>query len=417
MSEFVITYRVRSHLPIADAAEFMADEQTTGTFIRVPGETDDIRERHRARVLDIVDEELEDDTLLPGSARPDGAPLRQASVRIAFPFDNIGGSIARLMSTVGGNLYELPQLAGLKITDIAFPDEFAIGHVAAPHAVTGTRAAVDRPEGVLVGTIVKPNIGLQPDDYFDLVRTLGFAGIDFIKDDEVNADSPASPLRRRAEAVMRALDEVERVTGRRPLYAFNITDESDRMLENHDYLVGIGARCVMANLNIVGMPTAAALRRHSSLIIHGHMTGGGYIARSSLIGIDNRVLIALARVAGADHVHVGGFRSKFYVSDDETADAVAAVRAPLFDGHPALPVVSSGQWAGTAQVTWDRTGTDDLLVLAGGGMLGHPDGPASGLRSIRSAWQAVAGGVPVEQAAETDADLRRALEFYGSRTR
>jgi 3-oxoisoapionate-4-phosphate transcarboxylase/hydrolase len=74
-------------------------------------------------------------------------------------------------------------------------------------------------------------------------------------------------------------------------------------------------------------------------------------------------------------------------------------------------VLSSAQWAGTAPVTLERTGTNDLLVLAGGGVLGHPDGPAAGITSIRQAWAAAVAGVPLD---EVDSpELVRALEHFG----
>ncbi|MEV6036781.1 RuBisCO large subunit C-terminal-like domain-containing protein [Nonomuraea sp. NPDC052116] len=404
----VATYRVLTRLPLEQAVSAIAGEQSTGTFVSVRGETDELRARHSAVVLSITETP-------PGSEPLPGAigdgPLTAALVRIGFPLANTGPSLTNLLPVVAGNLYELRELAGLKLVDLELPDAFGAAYLPAGFAVEGTRRLVARPEGVLIGTIVKPNVGLRPADYVDLVRELGLAGADFIKDDEVNADCPPAPLPERIRAVTAALDEVERRTGRRPMYAFNISDEPDRMLRNHDLVVAAGGTCVMVNLNVVGLPAVAMLRRHARVPIHGHVTGIGALARHPGLGMGHVAYQKLARLAGVDQLHCGGFHSKFYVTDDEVAATVAAVREPLLGGFPCLPVLSSAQWAGTAPVALDRTGTTDLLVLAGGGVLGHPDGPAAGITSMRQAWAASVAGVPLDDVDEPE--LRAALKHFG----
>ncbi|MET8865212.1 RuBisCO large subunit C-terminal-like domain-containing protein [Nonomuraea sp. NPDC004580] len=405
----VATYQVVTRLPLDQAVGAIAGEQSTGTFVSVAGETDELRARHGAVVLDITEVPPPIAEPLPG-ARGDG-PLRAALVRIGFPLENTGPSLTNLLPVVAGNLYELREAAGLKLVDLELPAAFGAAYLPAAYAVEGTRGLVGRPDGVLIGTIVKPNVGLRPADYVPLVRELGLAGADFIKDDEVNADCPPAPLAQRVKAVTGALDEVERRTGRRPMYAFNISDEPDRMLRNHDLVVAAGGTCVMVNLNVVGFPSVAMLRRHARVPIHAHVTGIGALARHPGLGIGYVAYQKLARLAGVDHLHCGGFHSKFYVTDDEVAATVTAVRTPLLGGFPCLPVLSSAQWAGTAPVTFDRTGTDDLLILAGGGVLGHPDGPAAGVTSIRQAWRATTSGTPLEKA--DTPELTRALTHFG----
>ncbi|GAA2875218.1 RuBisCO large subunit C-terminal-like domain-containing protein [Nonomuraea rubra] len=405
----VATYQVVTRLPLEQAVSAIAGEQSTGTFVSVAGETDELRARHSAVVLDMTEIPAPITEALPGS-RGD-QPLHAALVRIGFPLDNTGPSLTNLFPVVAGNLYELRELAGLKLVDLELPAAFGDAYLPAGFAVDGTRRLVGRPSGVLIGTIVKPNVGLRPSDYVDLVLELGLAGADFIKDDEVNADCPPAPLPQRVRAVTAALDEVERRTGRRPMYAFNISDEPDRMLRNHDLVVAAGGTCVMVNLNVVGFPAVAMLRRHARVPIHAHVTGIGALARHAGLGIGHVAYQKLARLTGIDHLHCGGFHSKFYVTDDDVAAMVEAVRTPLLGGFPCLPVLSSAQWAGTAPVTLERTGTEDLLVLAGGGVLGHPDGPAAGITSIRQAWAATAAGVPLH---EVDSpELVRALEHFG----
>lgn len=412
-----VTYRILSYLPLEEAAEAIAGEQTTGTFTKVAGETPELHAKHRARVLSVTTLDEDPGEPLPGARGRDGGTLRVGEIRIGYPLVNSGASLTRLMAFIAGNLFELSELAGIKLIDIDFPDAFDTAYPVAPHGVAGTRTLVGRPSGVLLGTIVKPNIGLAGADYYRVVRQLGMAGLDFIKDDEVNADCPPTPLRERVPQVVRALDEVEAETGRRPLYAFNISDDIDHMLDSAEYLAEAGGTCAVVNTALVGPGALNAVRRRSDLVIHGHLAGFAAQSRHPDLGIAFRAWQKVTRLAGVDHLHVGGFTSKFFVTDAETADNIEAVRAPLFGGRSCLPVISSAQWAGTAPITWELTGTDDLLVLAGGGVLGHPGGADAGARSMRQAWEAVTAGIPLETAAKEHQELAAALQHFGGTSR
>jgi ribulose-bisphosphate carboxylase large chain len=80
-------------------------------------------------------------------------------------------------------------------------------------------------------------------------------------------------------------------------------------------------------------------------------------------------------------------------------------------------VVSSGQWGGQAPETFRRTGTTDLLYVAGGGIMAHPLGPAAGVRAIRQAWEAAVQGIDLETHAAAHPELRETLRAFGSRSR
>lgn len=422
--EVVATYLVESYLPLEDAAEVIAGEQSTGTFVAVVRETAELRDRFAARVVS-VDElppAVDRPHDLPGAVRVPGARRRRGRVRISFGLDNFGPSLPNLLAAVAGNLFELRQLAGIRLLDLDLPLAFAERYPGPQYGVSGTRDLLKRPDGVLLGTIIKPSIGLPVEELRIVVRELADAGIDFIKDDELMGNPPHSPLADRVAVVSEELDKVAARTGRRPMYAFNVTDDLDRMAANHDLVRAAGGTCVMVCVNLVGLAGLAWLRQRSELPIHGHRAMTGVFTRAPGLGIDFVAWSKLARLAGADHLHTNGLSNKFYETDDEVLRSITAVQQPLFGSvapsspgaYETLPVLSSGQSPGLAPETYRRINTTDLLVLAGGGIHGHPAGPAAGVSAMRTAWHCAVNGDDLTAAAATNPALRQALETFGS---
>jgi ribulose-bisphosphate carboxylase large chain len=412
------TYWIETPLEIERAASALAGEQSCGTFVRVPGETDELRSRALARIAKITPLDDSDAASLPGGRQapePDGR-YRRALLRIEFPFDNIGVNLPTVMATVAGNLFELREFSGLRLLDIEFPAPFATC-LRPQFGIAGTRRLAGVEGRPLIGTIVKPSVGLSPAQTAALVGQLADADIDFIKDDELMANPPHSPLEQRVEAVMSVINAAADRSGKKVMYAFNVSDEPDEMRRHHDLVLKHGGTCVMVSLHHVGVSGLLHLRRHSQLPIHGHRNGWGIYSRSPAIGIDYVAMQKLWRLAGVDHLHVNGLKNKFCESDDSVVRSIQSCLTPLFSGDGvddrAMPVVSSGQWGGQAPDTYSRTGTIDVIYLAGGGVMAHPGGPPAGTRALRQAWEAAVTGVPLETYAETHAELRQSIERFG----
>src|SRR5690606_15743300 len=136
-----------------------------------------------------------------------------------------------------------------------------------------------------------------------------------------------------------------------------------------------------------------------------------------LLGMSVQAYQALWRLAGIDHMHVHGLQGKFAQPDEEVVEAIQDCYRPLA-GDAAdcvMPVLSSGQWAGTVPATWRAAGRNDLLFMAGGGILAHPSGPPAGIASIRQAWEAAARGVELREYARQAPELAQALDFFGGK--
>jgi ribulose-bisphosphate carboxylase large chain len=414
-SRILARYRIETAFPLQRAAESMAGEQSSGTFLPVPGETGDLKARHAAQVVDLRELGTVPTPTLAGAQRPAGTPIRTAEVTLSFPQDNIGTSLPALMTMVAGNLFELGMFSGLRLLDVEVPASFADAQAGPQFGISGTRQLTGVPHGPLIGTIIKPSVGLSPQDTAALVDQLCTGGLDFIKDDELIANPPYSPVAARAQAVMPVIQRHADRTGRKVMYAFNVSGTVDEMLRGHDAVVAAGGTCVMVNLLSVGLAGLEKLRSHCQVAIHGHRNGWGMLTRCPALGMDYRAFQKFWRMAGADHLHVNGLRNKFCEGDDSVIASARECQRPIHRRHVVVPVFSSGQWAGQAPDTYRELGNADLLYLAGGGMIGHPDGIAAGVASVREAWEAALAGVNLDAYARERPALRRALEFFGSR--
>ena len=415
---FEATYLIETPLDPADVAEVMAGEQSSGTFTRVAGETDELRSRTRAVVTKVEALETVDAPSLPNAwlaKKGISGPWRRARIAISFPVDNVGANLATLVSIVAGNLYDLGEVTGLRLDTITLPASFRSRFPLPTQGIAGTRKLTGVASGPLVGSIIKPNVGLSPSETAALVAKLCEAGLNFIKDDEISADPVHAPLVQRVPAVMEVVRRHQDRTGKAVMVAFNITDETDAMKRHADLVAREGGTCVMASLNWCGFSAIETLRRATDLALHGHRNGFGALSRHPLLGISFQAYQTLWRLAGVDHMHVHGLQGKFAQEDAEVVSSARDCVTPLSEGidDRVLPAFSSGQWAGTAQPTWDAIGHDDLLFMAGGGILAHPGGPAAGVASIRQAWAAVADGTSLDAAARSHAELRQALDFFG----
>jgi ribulose-bisphosphate carboxylase large chain len=406
-------YLIETAYDLATAVAAMAGEQSSGTFVPVPGETPELKARSAARVEKLEALGVVDRPSLPGSAAPHGASHVTARATLSWPLDNIGPSLPNLMATVAGNLFELKQFSGLRILDLRLPDAFANVYPGPRFGVEGTRKLTGVRERPLIGTIVKPSIGFTPQQTAELVDVLCGAGIDFIKDDELQSDGPGCPFDERVRAVMRVIDRYAERSGRKVMFAFNLTGEIDEMRRRHDLVESLGGTCVMASLNSVGVVGMIALGRHARLPIHAHRNGWGYLSRHPALGWSYVAWQKIWRLVGVDQMHVNGLANKFSEPDESVVESARACLTPMFDDKPCLvmPVFSSGQSARQAAGTLEALGSTNLIFAAGGGIMAHPGGPAEGVRGLKEAFEAAMAGVPAERYASGHPSLAAALQM------
>jgi ribulose-bisphosphate carboxylase large chain len=248
----VARYLLETPHTLEHAAQVLAGEQSSGTFVAVPGETHALKERFGAKVESIKPLESVNTPSLPGSKAPRSQGGRveyhRGEAVISFPLHNFGPSIPNLLATVAGNLYELQELSGVRLIDLELPRAFAECYPGPGFGIEGTRKLANVHGRPLIGTIIKPSIGLSIEAHRLLVRDLARAGLDFIKDDELNADPPYAPLAERVPAAMREIQRIAEETGKKTMYAFNISGDIEHMLRGHDLVKEHGAWFVVGLL-------------------------------------------------------------------------------------------------------------------------------------------------------------------------
>jgi ribulose-bisphosphate carboxylase large chain len=386
------TYYIETPFAPEKAAAVLAGEQSSGTFIAVPGETEELKQRFAARVESVELLETVNEPAIPGATSATGK-YNRAIVKVSWSIENFGYNLPVMVSTLQGNLYEITQFTGLKLMDIELPASFGNQYSGPAFGIEGCRKLTGVNDRPLIGTIIKPSIGLSVQQTADIVKILAEAGIDFIKDDELLSSSANSSFNDRVDAVMKVINTYADKTGKKVMFAFNISGEMDEMLQRYEKIVKAGGTCAMVSINSVGLSATKKICDQKQLAIHAHRNGWGMLTRHPLLGINFKAYQKLWRLAGVDQLHVNGIQNKFWESDDSVVSSIEACLSPMYNHKTVLPVVSSGQWGGQAFETYRRTKTFDLLYMAGGGIMAHPMGAAAGVKALQQAWKAAVDGV------------------------
>lgn len=412
-SDIRVTYRIETSGNPEDMAAKIASDQSTGTFTALPGETASVRERCAASVLEVSPLEPID---IPSIPDPEGSgPYNRADAVISYPLDAIGTDVAALTTIAIGGVYAARGLSGIRVMDIDLPPAWAT-HPGPQFGIEGSRRLMGVDDGPMIASIIKPSLGLLPNETADMVRILCEAGVDFIKDDEKLMSPAYSSLADRVAAIMPVIRDHEQATGKRVMYAFGISSaDPDTMMRNHDVVRDAGGNAAVININSIGYGGMSFLRRRSELCLHAHRNGWDILTRHPGLGMEFRPYQKLWRLLGVDQFQINGIQAKYWEPDESFVRSFHDCMTPIFsDADRPLPVVCSGQWGGQAVETYERTGrTLDLMYLGGGGIHGHPMGAAAGVAAIRQAWDAAEAGVSLEVKAQSHPQLAAALATFG----
>ena len=394
------TYRVESALPVWEAGTLIATEESVGTWTELTTLTEWAGKNLSAKVFK-----------WKGKLR--------GTVTVAFPkalFDVETGGIPNILSIVAGNLFGLKALGNVRLIDVEFPRDVV-------KAFPGPKFGIDHIRGMVgtlqsrrphLGTIIKPKVGLNPKQTAEVAYEAAVGGVDFIKDDETLTDQVFCPLDDRVARVMEALDKVREETGRKVLYAVNVTSSVKHILSLAERALGHGANMLMVDVLTAGFSTVQMLAEDPSVKVplHIHRTMHAALTRNPRHGIRMLPLAKLVRLAGGDQLHTGSGAGKMERALDEVKQLVEFLRQPYFNLKNVFPVASGGIHPGLVAANVNVLGKD-CVVNAGGGIHGHPMGTRSGAKAMMQAIGAYMEATPLEVYAKTHEELRLALETWG----
>jgi len=266
----------------------------------------------------------------------------------------------------------------------------------------------------LVGTIIKPKLGLVTRDHAKVAYEAWLGGCDVVKDDENLANQGFNPFEDRLAQTLEARDKAEQETGEKKVYMINVSAETREMMRRAEAVEDQGGRYMMVDILTTGWSSLQTLRDLDlDLVIHAHRAGHAAFTRDPRHGINMVVICKVARLIGVDQLHVGTGVGKMAETRREVEENIGACVGPLHGLKPVLPVASGGLHPGMVPQLVDTFGLD-TVIQAGGGIHGHPKGTLAGARAMRQAVDAVIQGVPLEEYAQDHEELRLALERWPS---
>lgn len=413
--DIIVWHWVKGREPIEKLAEAIAAESSVGTWTELKTINVEVFEKLRAKVY-----------------RIEKVSKNSGFVWLAYPLEHFDSkNLLQILASIRGNIYGLSELEALKFLDIRFPRKFQKAFSGPRFGLEGVRNRLGtnvsrRPH---IGTIVKPKVGLAPKEWAEVAFNAFMGGVDFVKDDENLVNQDFCPWEERVYAVLEKIDEVKDETGRTVIYSPNITDRFSKMIERMDFLSDIGWDIAMLDVYMIGYSALIEMveeLHNKGFIIHAHRAGHTAEARGDF-GVHYNVFAKLWRLIGVDQLHTGTgvgkmegspleIRNYARICRDRTVEEASFLFSLGFEWdatiNPIMPVASGGLDAGKVDALIKIYGKD-VVIQAGGGIHGHPEGTVAGARSLRCAVDAVMEGKSSKEKAKECQELAAALNKWG----
>ncbi len=397
--------KVQTH-NIEKLAMAIAAEQTTGTWIKVGADSLEKTKRFGSKIVALY--EIPD---IANDYQSDEPPMYV--IQVAYPMENFSTSMSAIETILFGNISASGMI---KLIDVAFPKKFIEKFQGPKFGIEGLKDAIgvkdrNRP---LLNAMIKPNIGWTPDEGADLFYHACKGGVDVIKDDELMlADGPFCPLEERVKKFMAMEKRVYEEKGEHSLYAVNVSDNTDKVKENTYRALEAGGNCLMVNVYTTGHDTLKMLADDPNIQVPilAHVNYAGTMAASTYTGISAPLIIGkLTRLAGGDFQINGHPFGKFPVPHKMFYRSFKFFTQPWWNIKPMMYACSGGTTQMAVEKIVKEVGTD-VMLAAGGGVHGHPDGSEAGAKSMRQAIDAAMKDIPVTEYAKDHPELARMLAY------
>ncbi|MHA1694409.1 MAG: RuBisCO large subunit C-terminal-like domain-containing protein [Candidatus Helarchaeota archaeon] len=398
----IAKYIVESKLSLQKVGKIIAAEESIGTWAKLEHDIEFMREDLAGKAFEF-------------------SGTNSGMIAIAYPvdlFDIETGSIPNLLSIIAGNLFGLTELKKVRLVDVNFPEKYVRYFPGPKFGIEGIRKICGTQDSKRphIGTIIKPKVGLNPKQTALIAYRAAKGGLDLIKDDETLTNQKFCPFEQRLTSVMEKLDTFKEESGKTVLYAVNISSDYDKLLDLADFAKDNGANCLMIDVLTCGFSAVKIIAEDESikLPIHIHRTMHGAITRARSYGISMLVIAKLVRLVGGDQLHSGTGAGKMGDVDElpEIQEIYKFLRSDWYNLKKTFPVASGGIHPGIVPRNIELLGKD-IVIQAGGGVHGHPDGTEAGARAMVQAVSATIQGIKLNDYAKTHKELKIAIDLWG----
>ncbi|MGM5482788.1 MAG: type III ribulose-bisphosphate carboxylase [Nanobdellota archaeon] len=400
--DLIAEYYVQTDTSLKQAANNLAKESSIGTWTSISTMNKKVAERLKPSIYSIN--------------------KKKGIVKIAYPHELFEkGNVPQIWSSIAGNIFGMKAVNKLRLLDIKYPEKLVKSFKGPRYGIDGIRKLTKTKTRPLVGTIVKPKVGLTPSQHAKVAYDAWVGGLDVVKDDENLSSMSFNSFKKRMELTFKARERAEKETGEKKIYMPNITAETFEMLKRADIVDQFGGEYIMIDILTCGWSGLQTVRNKVKKVIHAHRAMHAALTRNPEHGISMLAIAKTARLIGVDQLHIGTASvGKMNEQGNECVDIEEEIENQNIKEHgkvlsqewhnikPVLAVASGGLHPGSIPKVRKKMG-NQIVMQFGGGCHGHPDGTQAGARAIRQALDLSMKNIPLSRA---KGELKTALAKF-----
>ncbi len=354
--------------------------------------------------------------------------IKDNLVKIAYPEELFEkGNAPNILSSIAGNIFGMNAVKNLRLEDIKFPKDILNGFLGPKYGIQGIRKLMKIKKRPLIGTIIKPKLGLKTKDHVEKAYEAWSGGCDIVKDDENLSSQTFNKFEKRLSKCLEVADKAKSQTGEEKAYLVNVTAETKKMLKRAELVEQQGGKYVMIDIVTAGFAALQTLRESNfKMAIHAHRAMHAAFTRNPKHGMSMMCLADIARLCGVDQLHIGTIVGKMQgrgidiseLNDEMEQKTVKATKKRLAQNwgeiKSVLSVSSGGLHPGNIPYLVKHLGKD-LVIQMGGGIHGNNLGTFKGAIAARQSLEATMKGISLKQYSKDHPELKSTIAQWGTK--
>ncbi len=351
-------------------------------------------------------------------------------IKIAYPVEDFElGNMPQIFSSIAGNIFGMKALKNLRLEDVDWPKKIINSFRGPQFGIDGIRKKLKVYGRPLVGTVPKPKLGMTTDEYVKAAGQIWKGGVDFVKNDENMTSQNFVKFYETTRDVLEMRDKIEKQTGEKKMYLANVSAETIEMIKRAEFVAELGGEIVMVDALTVGWAGVQTLRnvcQKLGLAVYMHRAFHSTFTRNPKHGVSMLFVSDAARLVGVDTLHIGGMgklvspADELYILKNEIEEKFVkehghVLQENWYDIKTVFPVTSGGVHPGIVPRLIKLLGKD-IIIQAGGGVMGHEHGPTAGGKAMRQSIDATLKNISLEKYAKSHYELKVALDQWGTKT-